>query len=134
MPAEKSYIRCRACRDRKDDEKFQSLELVQWDGVTPLNLWGDDTYFFAPEDVYDYADNYNLKVSELQLVICEPNFAREVDGEYWCDDLPEDGELPPWLEDAVDQINAAIHAHKADALSWGPGKQRVSLPDDPEAS
>lgn len=41
--------------------------------------------------------------------------------ERWTDDLPEDGELPGWLEDALKALNKVIAAHKDDPLSWSAG-------------
>ena len=129
-PAPKSYILCDACRHKADVARWESLPLVEWDGETPLCEFYGDRYFFSEDDVYDYADGIDEKVSELRLVVCAPNYAQEVDADYWCDDLPEDGELPAWLEDAVEQLNKVILAHRDEPLSWFPGKQRVVLPDE----
>ena len=129
-PTSKSYIRCDACRHKTDVARWESLPLVEWDGETPLCEFDGDRYFFDEDEVYDYAEDEDLHVSELRLVVCAPNYAQEVDADYWCDDLPEDGELPAWLEEAVEQLNKVILAHRDEPLSWFPGKQRVVLPDE----
>lgn len=128
---EKGWTSCQGCRDVLDHERWEKLELVEWDGVTPLTLYKGDQYFFDTESIYDYAETNDLKVSELDLVICIPNLAREVDQDYWCDEIAEDGELPSWLEDALEQFNKIIREHQNEPLSWYPGKQRVILPDNP---
>lgn len=46
---------------------------------------------------------------------------------------PEDGELPAWLEAAVEQLNEVIAAHHHEPLSWSAGKQRVVLADERQA-
>jgi hypothetical protein len=125
----RGYTLCDGCRDLADHERWLQLELVEWDGETPLVAYRGDDYFFDAESVYDHADTHELKVSELDLVVCRPNLARQVDSDYWSDELPEDGELPDWLEDAVKALNDVIAAHEDDPLSWGQGKQRVILPD-----
>lgn len=109
------------------------LELVAWDGVTALTLYRGDQYFWDAESLYDWAESHDLKVSELDLVLCVPNRAREVDTDYWCDELSEDGELPTWLEDALKSFNEVICAHENEPLSWTAGNQRVVLPDSAEA-
>lgn len=35
-----------------------------------------------------------------------------------------------WLEEAVEQLNKVIRAHRHEPLSWSAGKQRVVLPDE----
>ena len=129
-PTPKSYFRCESCRHKADVARWESLPLVEWDGETPLCEFDGDRYFFSEDDVYDYAEDEGLRVSEMQLVVCEPNRAAELDADYWQDDLPEDEELPPWLEEAVEQLNKVIRAHRHEPLSWSAGKQRVVLPDE----
>jgi hypothetical protein len=56
----------------------------------------------------------------MPLIICVPNYPRQIDGDYWSDDLPEDGDLPTELEKAVDAFNKVIR--NLQPLSWSPGK------------
>lgn len=130
QPVERGRLRCHPCQRKYDEARWLALPLIEWDGETPLVLHRDDRYFFSPDDVYDFADEHDLKVSELRLVVCEPNYVRQVDEDYWIDELPEDGELPVWLEKAMDALNEVIAAHENEPLSWSAGKQRVVLPDE----
>ncbi len=46
---EKDYTyqkRCSVCKYKHDQEKYLKLELVEWDGKTPLCIWGGEEYFF----------------------------------------------------------------------------------------
>lgn len=131
---ERGRVRCQPCQEKLDQEDWLKLPLVEWDGAAPLCLFRDDEYFFSLDDVEVYCDNHDLQMSTLQLVVCAPTVTREVDSDYWCDDLPEDGELPPWLEDAVHTLNAVIREHRCDPLSWYQGKERVVLTDEREES
>ena len=128
-PTSKHYIRCDECRSKFEHEQWLKMPLVEWDGE-PLVIHWSDTHFFNEDDVYEYAEENELKVSDLDLVICEPNYARQVDEDYWQDELAEDGELPAVIEDALKVFNAVIHAYK-EPLSWSQGKKRVVLPDSP---
>ncbi len=132
-PTPKSYIRCDACQSKADVARWESLPRVEWDGETPLCEFDGDRYFFGADELYDYAENEDLRVSEMRLVVCTPRRPQEVDADYWQDDVPEDEELPPWLEDAVEQLNKVIRAHRHEPLSWYPGKQRVVLPNERRA-
>ena len=69
----------------------------------------------------------NILPEELRVVICEPNYASEIDGaDIFCDDLPPDGELPSELQEAFDALNAVIK--KTGPLSWSAGKYVAELP------
>lgn len=42
---------CFICEGKKNNEKYKSLELVEWNGKDGLSIWGDDTYFFNMSDI-----------------------------------------------------------------------------------
>ena len=125
---DKGYTKCLKCRVKSDHERWLKLPLVEWDGVTPLTIFGDDTYFFDVESIYEHAEEAGCAVSALELVVCEPCFAREVDEDYWQDDLAEDGELPLEIRKALLKFNEVVRAYRQ-PLSWHQGKERVVLPD-----
>lgn len=58
---------------------------------------------------------------------CAPNYPRELTSEYFCDDLPEDGDVPAEIEDAIRVFNAALKAY-GKPLSWSEGKIAVMKP------
>lgn len=50
----------------------------------------------------------------------EKMYLRELDEDYWADDLAEDIELPDSVLSALETFNAALKA--AGIVSWSPGK------------
>jgi len=64
-----------------------------------------------------------MKPEELMLVICEPNYPRQIDSSIWEDDLPEDGEITKELQAKLDEVNELIKI--LPPLSWSPSKVRT---------
>ncbi|QTE37502.1 hypothetical protein J3L18_00090 [Mucilaginibacter gossypii] len=51
---EKDYTyqrHCTSCELKIDSENFNKLELIEWDGKTPLCIWDSDTFFFSEDDI-----------------------------------------------------------------------------------
>lgn len=125
---EKHYTSCQTCRNKKRDEVFNSYPSVEWDGKTPLCLFDSDEYFWDDGEVYDYAEENDMDVSELRLCLCEPNHLSEIPEDYFADDMfPEDwdGELPGELQKKIDELNDYIKT--LPAISWSPAKKRVEF-------
>jgi hypothetical protein len=62
-------------------------------------------------------------------VICEPNYAWQIDPDYYCDILPEDSTLEdvyPELAAAIDEVNKLIRK-KEKTMSWRSGKYRTAI-------
>jgi hypothetical protein len=128
-PMTKSYTACNECRAKNDVERYNAMPFKEWSDE-PLYSRSADEYFFNAEDIYDYCENNECTPDSLQLVICEPRYAREIDpNEYYCDDLPEDGEVDGELEAAFKELNEKIKAYDT-PLSWHPSKVRTSVPPD----
>lgn len=122
----KSQIICDSCRRKDMDAKYDALESKEWDGVTPLALFDDDTYFWEWSDVEEYAEDHDCEVSDLRLVICYPVKPRPLSAdEMFCDELAEDGESPDDVKDAVEALNQAIES--APPFSWYPGKVKPKV-------
>lgn len=122
-PARKIYLICDTCIAEKEASQYWAMPEAEWDGNAVLYSETLDQYFISPERAsYELADGQS--VDDLRLVICEPNYARQIDEDFFCDELPEDGEAPPHVQEAIEQFNAAV----ADTiLSWSPGKCRLKL-------
>ncbi|EPB0511887.1 hypothetical protein ACRABS_002154 [Salmonella enterica subsp. enterica] len=90
---------CEACRDERQQALYMAMERQPWDGDTILHLHNTDVYFQDLESIRD----------------------------HFCDDLPEDGELPSELQEAFDRLNEVIR--KSPPLSWFPGEIAAILPD-----
>jgi hypothetical protein len=131
--APKGYTKCLKCRVKADHERWLKMPLIEWDGVTPLVIHRDDTYFFDADSIYEHAAEAGCAVSDLELVVCEPCYARQVDEDYWQDDMAEDGELPDVIRKALDAFNKVVAAYR-EPLCWHEGNQRVVLPDEQATS
>lgn len=116
---------CKTCYEKQENDRFLAMEKKPWDGVAMLYSLLNDEYYSTPDDTIDYADENNLNLEDLQLIICEPNYAQEIDSSYWSDQLPE-GVENDVLNDAIEALNKAI---KDEILSWAPGKFALDLTD-----
>jgi hypothetical protein len=120
---QRSY--CKTCNEKRELDKFLAMEKKPWDGTAMLYSLLNDEYYNSPELAFDYAEENGLTNEDLQLIICEPNYAKEIDSSYWSDDLPEDGENDV-LETAIKELNQAI---KGEILSWSAGDFALDLTD-----
>lgn len=128
---DKSYTICRTCRDKASDERYAALERKLWDGKAPICIYGGDQYFWDEDGLIEYCEALDCTPADLQLVFCEPTYAKEICGsEYFCDDLAGDCELPGELEDAFEELNKRIREFR-EPLSWFPGKVAVLIPEVP---
>ncbi|MCC7173286.1 MAG: hypothetical protein IT459_22750 [Planctomycetes bacterium] len=87
----------------------------------------DDGYFQSIEEAED-ALGEGETLDDLMLVICTPNRARPLELDYFCDELAEDDDGPPELQEAIDAFNAIID--RAPPLSWSPGKCALDVAPD----
>lgn len=129
--ARKPYTVCKPCQNLRDEAKYKAMPKKEWDGHAMLYSDLLEKYYSGISEAMDDLDNSNevKTIADLRLVICEPNYARQIDGDYFVDDLPDDaeGDLPGWLEEAIDEFNTAVS--KGGPLSWSPGKFALKLED-----
>lgn len=120
---------CKRCYHNKLVERYRSLPVIDWDGVTPICLFDDDKYFFSEGDLMDYCWDNETQPESLMLVLCTPHYLREVTYDYWCDDMTEDmEELPRPIVHALDTLNRAIReCNELQPISWSEGKKRVTF-------
>lgn len=113
---EKAWLSCPSCRDKRDYERWLAMPRVEYDGKAMLYSQANDKYYSDEDEaVCDLEKGENL--NDLQLVICEPNYARQLDADDF--DLPEDGDLSQTIIAAMDEYNAKV---KKEIVSWSPGK------------
>ncbi|WP_055100639.1 hypothetical protein [Alloalcanivorax xenomutans] len=122
-PARKLYTLCAACRADKDNARYEAMPLGEWDGRAVLYSEASDRFFSDIEDA-ECSLEEGQSLADLQLVICEPNYACQLDEDFFCDDMTEDGDLPDHIVTAIEEFNAAI---AGTVLSWSPGKYRLNL-------
>ena len=114
----KKITYCHYCQAQKESEKFKAMPRRLPNREEPLYSIALDKYYFYDDWDEDLEDGRT--VEDLMLVICDPVQYRQVDSEYWCDDLPEDGEIHPDLEEALKNLNDVIS--KLPPICWYPGK------------
>ena len=129
-PTPKNYTICENCREEKAIERYNLKERRKWDGKTPLYSEATKEYFFFDEGSIDchfaeYLKDREYLFRSLRLVICEPIPLRQIDEEYFCDDLPEDGDIPDEVASALEDLNRIIRDQKP--VSWEPGKYAAIL-------
>lgn len=110
---------CKSCREKSDLERWMAAERKEWDGTTPLYSDAYDKYFFD-DNPEEFAEDKGVELDDLRLYICVPQYGRTIEPDYFDDELPEDGELPDSILNAMATLNQAIH--DAGPLSWRPGK------------
>lgn len=126
IDASERRISCRLCRDKAEMKAWELMEVVEWDGETPLCDWRSDQYFFDEESVEEYVAESDFPM----LVVCEPNKGRHFElAEWLCDELAEDHEPdePVEVRDAVEVINKWL---MSTTFSWLPGSKRVVFRSD----
>lgn len=125
-PTEKHWIYCGDCREKRELARFLAMPTAPWDGSQMIFADGNDEYYSDIESFLEHCEDQAIDPESLRPILCEPNIAREVDPDYWCDEMSEDGELPAELETALNALNKVISDGKF-VLSWSPGKTRLAL-------
>ena len=124
----RGYRYCVDCLEKKDIERYSKLEKKVWDGEVYLYSDRDDIYLSDYQELHDYIDEREIEnVDSLRLIICEPEYLREINADYWADDLPEDTELPDSVLSALETLNAALK--DAGIVGWHQGKYAAIIED-----
>lgn len=127
----KTQLKCSNCYTAERAQKFLAMPRELWDTVTPLVLFDGDRYFFDPDDLVNYCEQYEVEIDSLRLVICEPQHLSPLDlCELYQDILPEDGDQYSFDDDvrtALEAVNAAIA--KSAPLSWIQGRVAAIIPE-----
>ena len=127
---------CRPCSEKRQIERYNALPKKKWDGETPLYSDAADCWFFDPSELEDYCEEHECIRESLRLVICKPVYAREIESDYFCDELPEDQDLDDVdeeLADLLEEVNKYIRKREK-PLSWRPGKFAVDPHPTTEAT
>lgn len=124
----RGYTICSECRAKKERERYYAMPEAEWDGASVLYSEALDEYFTDLDDVRDAL--YDRPDIDPMLVICKPNYAREIDGDdYFCDEIPEGHDFESIApKEAVEALDAFNKAMKGVVLSWSPGPNRTTMP------
>lgn len=123
-PTPKHWIYCEDCRHRREVARYLAMPAAPWDGSSMI--FANDEYFSDLESFLEHCEDEGIEPETARPILCEPNMAREVESDYWQDEVSEDGELPDELEAALDALNKVIREGKF-VLSWSSGKTRLDL-------
>lgn len=128
-PIEQVRARCVGCQNIADITRYNKKEHKEWDGKTPLySEWLNEYIFDDPHEFLDEQianGGVECDIGDLRLRICEPKQLSQIDEDHWCDDLPEDYDLPADAAGALKAFNEALN--DVGTVSWWPGKYRTSI-------
>lgn len=128
-PAPKHYLLCDSCRHKKDFERWQERQYIEWADNTPIYSQTQDKYFKDYQELRDYLeDNETLMfdiAESFQLVSCQPIYLNQINEDYFSDELAEDQELPSSILKELYALNLAIRHEPP--VSYCPGKYRIML-------
>lgn len=115
-----SYTACPSCREKKAIEKYNCMPYREWDGETPLYSDSANRYFMNEDELIDFCYEYGygdeIDLSTLRLKLCEPVKYRQIDQNYWADNMYEDQEeLPKALINKLVEFNEFIETLANDA-------------------
>ena len=86
-PTPKGYTMCRDCRDSAYIAKYEAMPRAEWDGKAMVYSEARDRYYNRPDDAADDLEDGET-LADMRLVICTPNYARQIEPDFFCDDLP----------------------------------------------
>jgi hypothetical protein len=121
----KHDLKCEACRNAAEIERYNAMPQAAWDGIDPLYSDAHDRYFFCNDELADFIYEHGGDIASLRFIICQPLHATPLDHDHWCDDLPEDGDMPGALAAAIDALNAVVAT--LEPLSYEPSKNAATV-------
>ena len=107
---------CDACRERMEAEQHAKCKRQEWSGGF-LYFESIDDYSDDDGEIEDFMFNNDMEFDDLRPMICVAQKVHQIDEDDWCDDLPEGGDAPDELLEAIDVFNKAI---KDVTISWVP--------------
>lgn len=134
---QKPRYMCNSCLEKVSVEQYNKKQQKEWDFETPLYSLKWDKFFFDYGEVYDFLEEERTTFEEARMVLCEPVSLRYVEPDYWSDQLPEDGDLPDELLDAIDELNNTIDyingnegfsSWEPSNFAWEPSKYAAVIP------
>jgi len=125
VPTPKSYLLCENCREKKNTESYSKLKRKKWDMKAPIYSETTRSYFFTLDDLQDYLEDAECTMQSLQLVLCDPEYLPEIEEDYFCDSLSDDGELPLNVQKALADLNKVIQ--EEGPVSYLPGDYAVDI-------
>lgn len=119
---------CLRCWNERRAERYQAMPRARWDGAAMLYSDAHDEYYTDLDHAEEYLANLDdgLMLADLRLVICVPEYVRQLDPGDFADDMPDDTDLPDEVYAAIEAFNEAVAGIQ---ISWRPGKYALDLGD-----
>ncbi len=117
---------CNACYAKRQKEEWLKMPLIEWDGICMIAIHDDDRYFSELDEFLEYCEENDILPGDVMLVATEGDHLREVETDYWEEQMPEDGELPGDIQNKLDELNKAIR-ERSKPFSWERIKKRIII-------
>ena len=117
---------CIDCTNQKQQDRYQKLELIQWNGEDALNIYNDDKYFFNTDEILDYCKENKIETKELNLVTCYQTSFSPIDWEtIEQDQTHEDWEPSEEFKTKVNEFNKWLTLQSTN--TWMPSNKRINI-------
>lgn len=126
-PAHKHYTLCDPCRGQHKIEKYNDRPRKKWDGVSMLFSEMKEEFYIDLDAAEECLEDEQT-LEDLRLVICDPNYIKTLEPDFFCDDLAPEDETPKELLAAIAAFNAAVA--NMPPLSWSPGKYALKIDEE----
>jgi len=129
---DKYRIVCRSCSSKKESERFNKLEAVDWDGESMISLYNDEKFFTDMDDVYEYCELEEIDINDLRLMHCEKRISinhiniDELNEEYMTEDGQGVSEWHPEIAKKVEELNELIS--NTEPKLWFETNKRIKIP------
>lgn len=128
------YRLCTNCSEKQKIKRYESMKFKEWDEVTPVYSESEDRYFYNPDEIQEYLDDYpnddgdSVTSKDLRLILCDRVKLPTVDEDYFMDNAPEGFELEdmasPEFMAALEELNEIIDKEET-CKTWEPGEFRT---------
>ena len=119
---------CNPCHKKREIEQYVAMPVVEWDGESYIYDENTDKYFSEPEELVEHYALNDLQASSAMPIVCKPNYARQIEDDFWCDELPDDlsfDECGGVDEETVSLLKRLNEKLEKTILSHSPGNQRL---------
>lgn len=119
---------CQSCSNKFKTTRYATLTKEKWNGEALYSEMFDE-YFFDEDELIDFMQTNECMLDELLLVTCQLEPWPELDIDFFDEALPEDGDVPFELVEAVNAFNETVK--KTKPITWYPTNTAVDLSDEP---
>lgn len=119
-------ICCHACAGKRRKKAHAKLPREVWNGADMLYSQEFDVCFHSKSDIEDFIDGYSsefaLKLEDLCLVICTPNYADQFDLDFHLEDVLFGGLSGSEISESLNLAVKPAPASDESWIAWAGGK------------